>query len=117
MVTSDARRLEPLDGCDRLGAAVAALHPLEDQVVAGLQRQMEMRQQPRLAGDQLHQRLVDLDAVERGQAQALELRQVGQQPLAQRSEPALVAGDVDPGEDDLLAPASSSRATASRTAS
>ena len=38
-----------------VGAAVAALHPLEDQVVAGLQREVEMRHQPRLAGDQLEQ--------------------------------------------------------------
>ena len=37
---------------DRLRAAVAALHPLQDQVVAGLQRQVQMRHQPRLVGEQ-----------------------------------------------------------------
>src|SRR5438874_1601527 len=35
---------------------------------------MEMRQQPRLAGDQLEQRLVHFDAGERRQAQALTTR-------------------------------------------
>ena len=94
---------------DRVGAAVAALHPLEDHVVAGLQRQMEMRHQPRLAGDQLEQGLVDLDAVERGQAQALQARLGGEQALAERAEAAFVAGDVDPGEDDLLRAARRSR--------
>ena len=39
---------------ERVGAAVAALHPLQDQIVAGLQRQMEMRHQPRFAADQLY---------------------------------------------------------------
>ena len=69
------RRLDPLDQSrPRRARRMAALHPLEDQIVAGLQRQMEMRHQPRLAGDQLEQGLVDLDAVERRQAQALETR-------------------------------------------
>ena len=31
---------------DRVGAQMPALHALEDQVVAGLQRQMQMRHQP-----------------------------------------------------------------------
>ena len=78
------RRLQPLDDGDRVGAAVAALHPLEDHVVARLERQMEMRHQARLAGDQLEQGLVDLDAVERGQAQALQARHGGEDALAQR---------------------------------
>ena len=96
------RGLDPLDRADRVGAAVAALHPLEDQVVAGLKREMEVRHQPRLAGDQLEQGVVDLDAVERRQAQALQARLGGEQPLAQRAEAAVVVGDVDAGEDDLL---------------
>ena len=85
----------------RVGAAVAALHALEDHVVAGLQRQMEMRHQPRLAGDQLEQGVVDLDAVERRQAQALKPGIGGEQALAKLAEPAFVAGDVDAGEDDF----------------
>ena len=88
MVTSGRAALSRSTVATACGAAVAALHPLEDQVVAGLQRQMEMGQQPRLARDQLHQRVVDLDAVERGQAQALQPRQVGEQALAQRAEAA-----------------------------
>ena len=77
------RGLDPLDRAHRIGAAVAALHALEDHVVAGLERQMEVRHQPRLAGDQLEQRVVDLDAVERGQAQALQTRLGGEQALAE----------------------------------
>ena len=50
-----SRCLDPLDGADRIGAAVPALHPLQDHVVAGLQRQMEVRHQARLAGDQFEQ--------------------------------------------------------------
>ena len=64
--------LQPLNQRDRLRAVVAALHPREDHVVAGLQREMEMRQHPRLMRDQVEQPVVDLDAVERGQAQALQ---------------------------------------------
>ena len=37
----------------------------------------------RLARDKLEQGIVDLDAVERGEAQALEGREVGEEPLAQ----------------------------------
>ncbi len=47
IVASGRNALMPVDDVDRVGAAVAALHPLEDQVVAGLQREMEMRHQPR----------------------------------------------------------------------
>ena len=39
---------------DRVGAAVPALHALQDQVVAVLQRQMEVGHQPRLVGDGVH---------------------------------------------------------------
>ena len=60
-----SRGFDALDGANRVGAAVAALHPLEDHVVAGLQRQMEVRHQARFASDQFEQRVVDLDAVER----------------------------------------------------
>ena len=96
------RGLDPLDRAHGIGAAVAALHALEDQIVARLQRKMEMRHQPRLARDQFEQGVVDLDAVERRQAQSLEPRLGGQEALAQSPETALVIGDVDAGEDDLL---------------
>src|SRR5260370_42677196 len=63
---------------------------------------MEMRHQPWLASDQLEQILVDLNAVERGQAQALEARLGGEQALAEITEAVLVIGDVDAGQDDFL---------------
>ena len=49
---------------------------------------MEVRHQPWLSGDQLEQRLVDLDAVERGQAQPLKARLGGEQALAEVAEAA-----------------------------
>ena len=39
-------------GRERKPARMAALHALQDQVVAGLHRQMQMRHQPRLLGDE-----------------------------------------------------------------
>ena len=88
MVASGAGGLDPLDRAYGLGAAVAALHALEDHVVAGLKRQMEVGHQPRLAGDQFEQGIVDLDAVERRQAQALQPRLGGKQALAKIAEAA-----------------------------
>jgi hypothetical protein len=55
-------------------AQMAALHPLQDHVVTGLQRQMEMRHQPVIVRNRLHQILIRLDGVDRGQAQPLEIR-------------------------------------------
>ena len=63
---------------------------------------MEVRHQPLLTGDQLEQRLVDFDAVERREAQPLEPRLGDQQSLAQIPKPAFVIGDIHSGEDDLL---------------
>ena len=71
------RCLEPFDRSNRIGPAMPPLHPLEDQVVAGLQREVEMWQQARLARDQLHQRIVNLDAVERRQPQPRERGHIG----------------------------------------
>ena len=81
------RRLDPLDHAHRVRTAVAALHSLEDHVVAGLKRQVEMRHQPRLAGDQLDESVVDLDTVERRQAQALQPWLGGEQALARGPSP------------------------------
>ena len=47
-----ARTAQPLCERDRLRAAVAALHPLQDHVAARLQREVHMRHDPRLASDQ-----------------------------------------------------------------
>ena len=56
-----------------------ALHALQDQVVAGLQRQMQMRHQPRLLGDQPPQIVVDRGGIERGQPQPRQFRHQRQQ--------------------------------------
>ena len=69
---------------DRVGARMAALHALEDHVVAGLQRQMQMRHQPRLVRERVEQIGIGLDRVDRGQPQPLELRHVAQDLLHQR---------------------------------
>ena len=41
------------------------LHPLQDQIVAGLQRQMQMRHQALVAGDHIEQIAIDLDLIDR----------------------------------------------------
>ena len=46
---------------DRVGAQMAALHALEDEIVAGLQRQVQMRHQPRLVGERVDQVTVGFD--------------------------------------------------------
>ena len=51
---------------------------------------------------QADERLVHFDAVERGQAQAFEGGEGGQQPFAKRAKAALVAGDIDAREGNFL---------------
>ena len=58
---------------DRIGAQMAPLHALEDEIVAGLQRQMQMRHQPRVVGERVEQVTVGLDRIDRGEPQPLEL--------------------------------------------
>ena len=53
---------------DRDGARMAALHALEDHVVARLEREMQVRRNAWLVGEKVEQRLVDLDGVDRGEA-------------------------------------------------
>ena len=48
----------------------AAAQRHQDQVVAGLKAHVEVRHEARLAGDDVEQPVVDLDAVERRQAEA-----------------------------------------------
>jgi hypothetical protein len=78
------------DQLQRVLAAVAALHALEDHIVAGLQGQMQIRHQARLGLEQLEQVRIDLGRVDGRQAQA---RQVGDHAqdaadqLAQRRRP------------------------------
>src|SRR5690606_39325396 len=46
-------------------AQMAALHALQDHVVAGLQGQVQMRHQPAFARDRFHQLPVGLDGIDR----------------------------------------------------
>ena len=72
---------------DRVGAQVPPLHALEDEIVAGLQRQMQMRHQPRVVGEGVEQVAVGLDRIDRREPQPLELRHVLEDLLHQRAEP------------------------------
>ncbi len=55
---------------ERIVAQVAALHALQHHVVAGLEREVEVRHQARLAGDEVQQFVVHLDAVDGRKAEA-----------------------------------------------
>jgi hypothetical protein len=85
---------------------VAPLHAREDQVVAGLQAEMDMRHQPRIA-EALDQPVVDLGRIERGQAQPLQVGQPVEQRRHQIAEPRAILqvvaprGQVDAGQHDL----------------
>lgn len=52
-----------------IGARMAAFHSLEHEIVAVLQRKMQVRHHPRFPGEQLEQLRIDLHPVERGHAQ------------------------------------------------
>ena len=67
-------RLQAFAQGDGVVAQMAALHALEDHVVAGLQGEVQIGRDPGLAGNGFEQRFVDLDRIDRGQTQA---RQVG----------------------------------------
>ncbi len=92
---------------ERVGAAVPARHALQHEVVAGLDREMEMRHEARLLAHQTPEIVVDLHRIERGEAQPLERRHQYQQPaheLPQARPPRQIgaeAGDVDAGQHDL----------------
>ena len=57
-------RLHPGNDFDCLLARMASFHALQDQIVAGLQRQMDMRHHSWLAGDEIEQPLFDFDPVD-----------------------------------------------------
>ena len=82
-------------------------HALQNHVVAGLQRQMQMRHQPRIVGDGVEQIGIGLDRIDRGNAQPLQLRHMPQDLLRQHSEPGharkigAIAGEIDSGQHDL----------------
>ena len=60
------RCLEPFDRSNRIGPAMPPLHPLEDQVVAGLQREVQVGHEPGLLGQTPHQVRVDFGGVDGG---------------------------------------------------
>ncbi len=45
--------LQPFDDPNRIGARVATLHAPKDHIVSGLERQMQVRHDPRLTGHQV----------------------------------------------------------------
>ena len=106
--TSGRARPHRLAEGDGVVAQVAALHPLQDQVVAGLQRQVQVRHQPRLAGDRLDQPRVGLDLVDRREPQPRQVRHAGEDRGDEVAEPrrALEVGaparQVDAGQHHLV---------------
>ena len=92
---------------DRIGTAVAPLHTFEDHVVARLQGEMKVGHQPFFLGNRAHQGVVDLDRIDRRQAQPLEFGHRLEDRANQRSEAwaarqiGAVGGDVDAGEYHL----------------
>ena len=106
---SGPRRPHRLAEGDGVVAEVAALHPLQDHVVAGLQRQVQVRHQPRLAGDRLDEPRVGLDRVDRGEPQPRQVRARRRGSPATRSpsrgvalEVGAPARQVDAGQHHLV---------------
>jgi hypothetical protein len=105
-VGAQAARL-PAEG-DGVVAQVAALHPLQDQVVAMLQRQVQMRHQPRLRRDGQHQVFVGLDRVDGTDPEPRQVRHQPQDAHHQIAEArrarqvAAPAGQVHAGQHDLV---------------
>ena len=65
---------------DGVVAQMPPFHPLEDQVVAVLKAQVQMRHKARLGGDGEHQVLVRLDGIDGRDAQAVQVRHQPQNP-------------------------------------
>ena len=80
---------------DHVGAPVPPLHALEDQIIAGLHGEMQMRHQPRLLGDEPSRVGVDRGRVERREPQPPQLRHLGAAGAAQHGAEAS-AGPADP---------------------
>ncbi len=72
-----------------------------------LQRQMQMRHEARLVGDEIEQMRIDLDAVDGGQPQAANLRHLLQKRFCQlpqrraARQVAAIAGGIDTGQHHL----------------
>ena len=86
---------------------MAAFHALEDEIIARLQRQMQMRHQARLIGERVDEIVIGLNAVERRKPQALQRRHMFQHLPDHRAEARLagqvaaIARDVDAGQHNL----------------
>ena len=78
---------------DGVGPQMPPLHALEDEIVARLQREMQVRHEPRLVGDRIEKIAVGLDGVDRRDAQALELGHVPQDRLHEGAEGRLARAD------------------------
>ena len=50
---------------DRILARMPALHPLQNEIITGLQRQMQMRHQPFIVRNDVEQIAVGLDGIDR----------------------------------------------------
>jgi hypothetical protein len=84
---------------------MAALHSLQDQIVAGLKRKVEVRHQPLVTGNQFQQGGIDLDTVERRETKPHEGWDCFEKPLAKLTKAdaiAIVAREVDAREHNLL---------------
>ncbi len=92
---------------DGVGAAMAALHALEDHVVARLHGEVEMRHQPLLLRDGAHQFVVGFDAVDGGEAQPLyvghELQDLAHEPAQRRRawQVGAISGEIDARQHQL----------------
>ena len=77
--TEDHVRPQPAQSfaeCDCVRPRMPALHALEDEVIACLQRQMQMRHQPRVLSESIDERAVGLDRIDRRQAEPVEFGHV-----------------------------------------
>ena len=105
---SGRRRRTSSQKLDRVGARMAALHALQREIVAGLERKMEMRHQPLLLGDRREQRGVDLDRIDRGEpasrgssGTSLSTLRTSLPSVISPGRSAAIGGDVDAGQHDL----------------
>ncbi len=83
-------RAQPTDlvaEADRVGAQVAPFHPLEDHVVAGLERQVQMRHQSVFLGEGGDEIRIGLDRVDRRQPQPFQVRHLAKKGPDKPPEP------------------------------
>ena len=90
-----------------IATRVPPLHALENEIVAGLQRQMEVRHQPRLVGKRIKQIEVGFDRIDRRQPQTVQVRHIPENALDQHAQPRCarqvrsIARDIDARKHDF----------------